>query len=81
MQKACSGASKKASLASDSIPSSLKKEAIERLRAGLPASIVILSIDEMGSVTAKSYPGMLAIDMNIRPAQRARQEIDYGRCA
>ncbi len=35
----------------------------------------------MGPVAAKSYPGKLAIDVNARPAQRAKQEIDYGRRA
>jgi DDE superfamily endonuclease len=35
----------------------------------------------MGPVSAKSYPGQQAIDVNARPAQRARQEIDYGRRA
>ncbi len=42
---------------------------------------MILNIDEMGPVAAKSYPGQEAIDVNIRPAQRAKQEIDYGRRA
>jgi len=35
----------------------------------------------MGPVSAKSYPGQEAIDVNARPAQRAKQEIDYGRRA
>jgi hypothetical protein len=35
----------------------------------------------MGPVAAKSYPGQEAIDVQARPAQRARQEIDYGRRA
>jgi hypothetical protein len=35
----------------------------------------------MGPVSAKSYPGQQAIDVNARPAQRAKQEIDYGRRA
>ena len=33
----------------------------------------------MGPVAAKSYPGQQAINVTARPAQRARQEIDYGR--
>jgi len=33
----------------------------------------------MGPVSAKSYPGQRAIDVTARPAQRAKQEIDYGR--
>jgi hypothetical protein len=35
----------------------------------------------MGPVAAKSYPGQQAIEVNARPAERARQEIDYGRRA
>jgi transposase len=35
----------------------------------------------MGPVAAKSYPGQEAVDVQARPAQRARQEIDYGRRA
>jgi len=42
---------------------------------------VILNIDEMGPVAAKSYPGQEAVNIQARPAQRARQEIDYGRRA
>ncbi len=33
----------------------------------------------MGPVSAKSYPGQEAIKVTVRPAQRAKQEIDYGR--
>ena len=33
----------------------------------------------MGPVSAKSYPGQQAINVTTRPAQRATQEIDYGR--
>jgi hypothetical protein len=40
---------------------------------------VILDIDEMGPIAAKSYPGQQAIAVTARPAQRATQEIDYGR--
>ena len=35
----------------------------------------------MGPVSAKSYRGQEAIKVNVRPAQRAKQEIDYGRRA
>ena len=38
-----------------------------------------MDIDEMGPVAAKSYPGQQAVEVMARPAQRARQEIDYGR--
>ena len=33
----------------------------------------------MGPVSAKSYPGQQAVNVNVRPAPRAKQEIDYGR--
>jgi hypothetical protein len=33
----------------------------------------------MGPVSAKSYPGQHAIAVAARPAERAKQEIDYGR--
>ncbi len=35
----------------------------------------------MGPVAAKSYPGQQAIAVDVRPAHRATQEIDYGRRA
>jgi DDE superfamily endonuclease len=35
----------------------------------------------MGPVAAKSYPGQQAVNVQARPAQRATQEIDYGRRA
>lgn len=35
----------------------------------------------MGPVAAKSYPGQQAVDVQARPAHRAKQEIDYGRRA
>ncbi len=54
-----------------------KKGAIERLRAD-PAPQSAIDIDEMGPVAAKSYPGQQAVNVTARPAQRARQEIDYG---
>ncbi len=33
----------------------------------------------MGPVAAKSYPGQEAVAVTVRPALRAKQEIDYGR--
>ncbi len=57
------------------------KGAIEALRNDSPVDSVILNIDEMGPVAAKSYPGQEAVNIQARPAQRARQEIDYGRRA
>jgi hypothetical protein len=53
--------------------------AIERLRKEPPAHSATLDIDEMGPVSAKSYPGQEAIKVTARPALRAKQEIDYGR--
>jgi hypothetical protein len=35
----------------------------------------------MGPVAAKSYPGQQAVDVQARPAHRAKQEIDDGRRA
>lgn len=40
---------------------------------------MVLCGDEMGPIAAKSYPGQQAIAVQVRPAQRAKQEIDYGR--
>ncbi|GHO57988.1 transposase [Ktedonobacter robiniae] len=51
------------------------------MRKDTPAGSVIVDIDEMGPVAAKSYPGQEAVNINVRPAQRAKQEIDYGRRA
>jgi transposase len=56
-----------------------KRGTIERLRLESPAHSAILDIDEMGPIAAKSYPGQKAIKVTQRPAQRATQEIDYGR--
>jgi transposase len=56
-----------------------KRGVLEQLRRESPAHSAILDIDEMGPVTAKSYPGQQAVNITVRPAQRARQEIDYGR--
>lgn len=67
-------------MANGSIPSSRNaKGVIERLRKEPPEKSAILDIDEMGPVSAKSYPGQQAVNVTVRPAERARQEIDYGR--
>jgi transposase len=39
----------------------------------------VIDLDELGPESAKSYPGQQAIDVTKRPAQRAKQEVDYGR--
>ena len=41
----------------------------------------MICLDEMGPVSAKSYPGRVLVQSRTRPAERARQEIDYGRRA
>jgi transposase len=56
-----------------------KKGAIERLRLQPPEKSAILDIDEMGPVSAKSYQGSQLVDTTKRPAERAKQELDYGR--
>jgi hypothetical protein len=39
----------------------------------------VIDLDELGPESAKSFPGQQAVDVTARPAQRAKQEIDYGR--
>ena len=39
----------------------------------------MICLDELGPESAKSFAGQRPIDGNARPAQRALQEIDYGR--
>jgi hypothetical protein len=39
----------------------------------------VIDLDELGPESAKSYSGQEAVDVTARPAQRAKQEIDYGR--
>jgi hypothetical protein len=39
----------------------------------------VIDLDELGPESAKSFPGQEAVDLRARPAQRAKQEIDYGR--
>jgi transposase len=41
----------------------------------------VICLDEMGPVSAKSYAGRALVHRPTRPAERARQEIDYGRRA
>ena len=75
----CAGATKKPGSASGSIPSSAKKGAIEPLYTAPPVGSVVICLDEMGPVSAKSYPGRQPLRTDTCPAGRARQEIDYGR--
>jgi transposase len=39
----------------------------------------VIDLDELGPESAKSFPGQAAVEVTARPAQRATQEIDYGR--
>jgi transposase len=39
----------------------------------------VVCLDEMGPLSAKSYPGHEVVRLQPAPAGRARQEIDYGR--
>ena len=41
----------------------------------------MICLDEMGPVSAKSYAGRALVQGRTRPAERARQEGDYGRRA
>jgi transposase len=39
----------------------------------------VIDLDELGPESAKSFPGQEAVDVTARPAERAKQEVDYGR--
>jgi transposase len=39
----------------------------------------VICVDEMGPESAKSFAGQRLVDATKRPAERAKQEIDYGR--
>jgi hypothetical protein len=64
-----------------------KKGVIEQLYTTPPEGSVVVCLDEMGPQSAKSYPGQEPVhaeprpggDGQARPAERAKQEIDYGR--
>jgi hypothetical protein len=67
-----------------SIRSSPKKGLIETPYTSPPENSMVICMDEMGPVVAKSYPGHQLTRAQPqseprRPAQRAKQEIDYGR--
>jgi transposase len=51
---------------------------IERLYTAPPEGVV-LCLDEMGPLSARSYPGRRVVKPAGPEAQRAKQEIDYGR--
>ena len=56
-----------------------KKGAIERLYTAPPEGGVVVCLDEMGPQASKSYPGQRLVKPARPRAERARQEIDYGR--
>jgi hypothetical protein len=64
-----------------------KKGIIERLDTAPPEGSVVICLDELGPQAAKSYPGQQPVhakprpqpDSSVSPAERAHQEIDYGR--
>ena len=62
-----------------SIPTSRKKGAIEQLYTAPPTGSVVICLDEMGPQKAKSHPGRQLVRPAGPKAERARQEIDYGR--
>ena len=64
-----------------------KKGAIEALYTAPPEGSVVVCLDEMGPESARSFPGQQLVQVEPRtngegqdrPAERAKQEIDYGR--
>jgi DDE superfamily endonuclease len=52
---------------------------IEQLYTAPPAGGVVVCLDEMGPQAAKSYPGQRLVTPAAPKAERAKQEIDYGR--
>src|SRR5919112_6878841 len=55
------------------------KGAIERLYTAPPEGGLVVCLDEMGPQSARSYPGRRVVKPAGPKAQRAKQEIDYGR--
>ena len=56
-----------------------QKGAIEQLYTAAPAGSVVVCLDEMGPQASKSYPGQRLVRPAGPKAERAKQEIDYGR--
>ena len=56
-----------------------EKGAIEQLYTAPPAGSVVVCVDEMGPQAGKSYPGQQLVRSAGPTAERAKQEIDYGR--
>src|SRR3954471_14546166 len=80
-RKGCADASMKPGSASAWIRPLPKKGRLETLYTAPPAGSVVICLDEMGPVSAKSYAGRALVHTRTRPAERAKQEIDYGRRA
>jgi hypothetical protein len=64
---------------SGSIRTSPKKGVIEQLYTAPPAGSVVVCLDEMGPQAARSFPGQQLVKPAAPEAERAKQEIDYGR--
>src|SRR4029079_15757067 len=56
-----------------------KRGVLESLCTAPPEGGVVVCLDEMGPQSAKSYPGRRVVKPAGPKAQRAKQEIDYGR--
>src|SRR3954469_1885128 len=56
-----------------------EKGAIEKLYTAPPAGGVVVCLDAMGPRASRSYPGRRLVRPDAAPAERAKQEIDYGR--
>ena len=56
-----------------------KKGAIEQLYSAPPPGSAVLCLDEMGPQASRSYPGRRLVRPAPPAAERAKQEIDYGR--
>ena len=56
-----------------------QKGAIEQLYTTLPEGSIVVCLDEMGPLASKSYPGQRIVRPAAPGAERACQEIDYGR--
>ncbi|WP_199235279.1 transposase [Azospirillum sp. TSA6c] len=56
-----------------------KKGPIEQLYTAPPTGCVVVCLDEMGPQASKSYPGRRLVRPAGPKAERAKQEIDYGR--
>ena len=56
-----------------------QKGAIEQLHTAPPQGSTVVCLDGMGPVASKSHPGQRVVRSAAPDAERARQEVDYGR--